>query len=243
MKRSFSQANLSQRGGPYGGNTRQKFKRVGFYKPRQNVFSIPRKMPTISPLGNSKLVTMKYYENISINPGAGVVGDHVFSANGAYDPNVTGVGTQPYGFDQLMLFYDHFTVISSKCTVEFYNPSTTLPTYIGIMLRDSVTSYTGMAQGTALMEPGFKRKLVGTAANVATGTVTMDFNAKQFFHKSGIVGESDYMGSTSGNPAEQAYFHVILAPQNNTDDIGSSPINITIEYNIVLSEPKMLSAS
>lgn len=43
---------------------------------------------------------------------------YVFRGNSLYDPNYTGVGAQPYGFDQLCpTFYQNYNVKSSKITV------------------------------------------------------------------------------------------------------------------------------
>ena len=42
-----------------------------------------------------------------------------FVANGAFDPNLTGVGHQPRGFDQFMAGYETFTVTGSKISVNF----------------------------------------------------------------------------------------------------------------------------
>lgn len=62
------------------------------------------------PLSPTYKAVLPYFETgLSINPAAGgVVGSYVFQINGPYDPNVTGIGHQPLGFDQLMLMYEHY---------------------------------------------------------------------------------------------------------------------------------------
>ena len=45
--------------------------------------------------------------------------ENQFVANGAFDPNLTGVGHQPRGFDQFMAGYETFTVTGSKISVNF----------------------------------------------------------------------------------------------------------------------------
>ncbi len=69
----------------------------------------------------SKLVTQQlYYENqLNLAGTAGVLARYVFSANGAYDPNITGTGHQMMGFDQMMLFYEQAVVVRSKIQVTF----------------------------------------------------------------------------------------------------------------------------
>lgn len=67
-------------------------------------------------------MSFNYHELVSINPGAaGITANNAFAANSMYDPNVTGVGYQPCGFDEAMAFFYHFTVTAAKITVQFLN--------------------------------------------------------------------------------------------------------------------------
>ena len=37
--------------------------------------------------------------------------------NSLFDPNLSGLGHQPRGFDQLMAVYEKYTVVAAKITV------------------------------------------------------------------------------------------------------------------------------
>ena len=45
----------------------------------------------------------------------------VFSGNGLYDPDVSGVGHQPLGFDQWMTLYNRYRVYASRIVVNVVN--------------------------------------------------------------------------------------------------------------------------
>lgn len=58
---------------------------------------------------------LKYTETLQFSSSTGgIVGStNTFRLNGLYDPNTTGVGHQPYGFDQITPFYSAYTVKSA----------------------------------------------------------------------------------------------------------------------------------
>jgi len=218
--------------------TKRGYRKVRWQKGRRTYTT------SFNPLGKSYVCKLKYYTTIGINPGAGVIGDHVFSANGCYDPDITGTGTQPYGFDQMMLFYNHYTVIGSKCTASMIN-NTTLPLFLAVALRDAATTYTGDATDETFMEPGIVKKFTGGTTVSAIGSpayVSKTFSARKFFGKNvGIIPQ--YQGDTSNNPTEQAYYHVMVAPNITTDNPDIQYVHVEIEYTVRLTEPKMLPAS
>ena len=81
-----------------------------------------RKRTTIQKglgFSDGQIVKMRYVEEFELNPGLGSVASYVFRANGLYDPNYTGAGHQPYGFDQWMTYYNQFTVLGSKMKAIF----------------------------------------------------------------------------------------------------------------------------
>lgn len=199
------------------------------------------------PLGLKQAAKLKYVEQFSLNPSLGATGTYVFSANGCYDPNITGTGHQPYGFDQLMSMYNHYTVVGSQCRVRIAS-SQSIPMYAGVLLRDSPVPLTF---GTAelLEQPGNKMRLIGYGGtgggDSKAHVMKCNFSTRKFFTKGrgAIVEDSLLRGDSVSNPTEQAYYQVMLQPQFLTDDIGTQGITVEIEYYVVFTEPKILSSS
>ena len=85
---------------------------------------------------------LKYYEaGINVTATTGLAGNHFFSANGCFDPNVTGTGHQPMGFDQMMLFYEQYTVVRSKISIGMLSGGAVAPRS-GVYLSPDTTSIT-----------------------------------------------------------------------------------------------------
>lgn len=181
------------------------------YKP------IPYQMP------GKMVLKQKYTDIINLNPSTGgVPAVYTFSANGAYDCDITSTGHQPRGFDQMMKFYNHCTVIASKIVVEFaVDTATTLgqSTICGIELSDNSTSITASTGVSDAMESKHFRYITLSPSYSTTKKVSTVFGVRKFFKlgKGSIISEDAYRGSSSSNPAELAYYHVVAAPVGSTD--------------------------
>lgn len=214
-------------------------------KPRRR-YNKPNNMG-FRPLGLKHAATLKYVETISLDPAAGVAGYYVFSANGLYDPNVTSTGHQPYGFDQLMAMYNHYTVVGSKCTVNLCSAQN-IPMYAGILLRPDNVADNSLS-GVLMEQPGNKMRLIGyggsTGAQGNAQTMSCKFSTRKYFTKNrgAIIEDFLLRGDAGSNPLEQAFYHIMLAPLFQGDNIATQGITIQIEYSAVFTEPKVLGQS
>ncbi len=186
---------------------------------------------------------LRYVTNIIINPGAASdLAEHLFSANGCFDPDVTGTGHQPLGFDQHMLFYDHYKVKSSKLTASILPSTFSEVGYVaGIYLDDNNTAST---DSNNLIEQGLTSYKVMTAGTgVQAHVIKKSFNALNFFSKN-QVNTNSMIGTESANPSDQAYFKVFLQSINTGSvDVGATKLLIVIDYIVDFFERKTLASS
>lgn len=196
-----------------------------------------------------KTVHLRYAQEVNLNAAISSLAIQTFVANGMYDPDFTGTGHQPSGFDQNMAFYDHYTVTHARCRVRMANVTTSnvAPAYFDVCLTDNSATFSGMAVESFLesrFAHGDTMKSVGTERNYFGYDPWREvhFDAKKFFTTKDIIGDANYQGNTSANPTEQAFFHVVVASPGATD-----PANITllcvIDYIAVLTEPTNIAAS
>ena len=199
-----------------------------------------------APLGNSRAATLKYHFQHTMNPNQGQVDDVVVRANDLYDPEVALGGHQPYGFDQLMTFYDHFTVLGSRITMSAFNSNGSLPVYIFIGLRDNNVSLYEEPVGDIHEQARTVKKLLTTnPSSKGAMELSMNFSAEKFFAKPkvAIVGDSLFRGDAGNSPLEQAYFHCMVGPYDTGNDLAPMVVNIEIEYYAIFTEPKILAKS
>lgn len=197
----------------------------------------PAKVATGPPALVRKL---RYSDTVTVTPST-VPSNYFFSANGMYDPDVTGVGHQPMGFDQYMALYDHYKVLKSKITVEFLPAATNTQSdnvICAIYLDDDTTAITDIH---AAIEQGNTAWKACTANSTKSTKLTKGFDHKKMFadkkHSAQIVGAS------GGNPAEQAYFNVLVGPMNPVNNPTDFRILVTIDFVCQFSERRTLTSS
>jgi len=163
----------------------------------------------------------------------------VFSANGLFDPDISGTGHQPMGFDQMMLSYNHYTVTGAKITLTCKNANTSSPT-VGIFVAPSTTPITvidtilefGMLEFDTL-DPmgsyGGNKNLV-SACSIRKVQGVRD-----------VIDVTDLAGNSAANPVEQTYFHVQV--WNAAGSTALVNFDCIIEYTAIFTEPRVLSPS
>lgn len=191
--------------------TRRSRKKMPRYK------RIPYQMPA------KMAIKQKYTDFVNLNAGAvGTPAVYSFRANSVYDPDFTSGGHQPRGHDQMMLFYQHCTVIASKIVVTFVPDQVTdlaQATVCGIELSDNSTSITASLGVSQAMESKFFRYITLAPDYSGTKTVSQSFGIKKFFKvgSGSILSEDQYRSSNSSNPSELAFFHVGVGPTGSVD--------------------------
>lgn len=186
-------------------------------------------------LGNKVNTTLKYVHYGQLNPGAaGAAATYVFSANGLYDPDITGVGHQPRGFDQLIALYDHFHVTRSRIKVSFMASQAQAGAICGVVLQDDATPELDQIRGLE------NRYSYSKGLSYGNGTVEvfLNFNSKEFFN----LNDRQLYGTVSANPTDQAYF-VVFAQATYGTDLAAIDYMVELEYTTTFSEPNNVAAS
>ena len=199
----------------------------------------------VGAFSDAQIVKLRYVDRFTLDPNlTSTAGDYVFSANGLFDPNVTGIGHQPLGFDQWMAMYDHYTVLGSRATLQVVNNQTAIgdSLFVGISLKDeSAADTTDFI--TVMEQNKAKTRLLSNGTGSATNArVSHNFSAKKFFHTD-VKDRPDLRGTVAANPAEQAYYHCFASSLNGNDNPNIVAASITIEYIVLLTERQPLPGS
>jgi len=198
---------------------------------------------TKSQFGTEYSTKLIYYDNnFSLNPGiGGTAATWVFQANGLYDPDITGTGHQPAGFDELMSFFDHYTVKSSKITLQLHTVDSAYQQNVGVYINDDQTAE---PDERVIIENGrgqyVRLNTSGTTSNCCTLEDTV--SVSDFLGRPNVMDEDDLRGSVTANPQEGLYWHVWAAPLSGVDADGVG-FDVRIEFWVTFTEPKLIGLS
>lgn len=174
---------------------------------------------------------------------AGSISYYRYSCNGAYDPDITGSGHQPLGFDTMMTYYEQYTVIASKISVTFVAESGA-PMRCVVYLAPDTTNLTNV--GDAIENGLVKTKMItGTSGGGFHQMCQLNVGCDiptYFGRKRGteIIEDVTLSGTVAANPTEQAYFIVASwAAVNTTTSILG--FDVLIEYDVVFWEPRKVA--
>lgn len=162
-------------------------------------------------------------DDLELSPGTAAAVGHVYRLNGLYDPDLTGSGNQPRGFDQYCNasggLYRNYTVLGARITVQFMNLSST--TYTRAILKISRSGVIDADPIDALEKRIVRTTILGPyTGGSAVKTMSLNWSAKNWFGQKSILSDTDYAGNSGAMPNKQAYLHVMADPIGEAGSAG-----------------------
>lgn len=198
----------------------------GLSVPR-NIYGFPSSMTT--KLRYADVVALTYTSTVT---------KYAFGANNVFDPDFTGVGHQPYFYDQITPLFNRYVVLGSKITVTFLPVSSTVtppsgPGVVGI-IGDNNASVSSVAN--TLMEGQNSKSTFITpwSGTDSKAMITATYSPELSL---GISSDDDTVAAlVSAGPAKTWFFNLFCQDYNSTT---ASVIyaKVNIEYTVRFTEP------
>lgn len=182
----------------------------------------------------SSLVSMRYADEIQYTGTPAYT--HSFRANSLFDPDYTGTGHQPMGFDQWSNFYSKYRVRS--ITVELHACSTgTQPVTMAFCVENDNTVSSNPSE-VAERNSGDYRVIAqsGQQPVVFKKTYNMEDIAGQ------SIEDEEYAALVTANPAKPWFWNLSVAAMDGSSAIAGHFL-IVITYNAELTDPNDLQES
>jgi len=209
------------------------------YKPKRRVSRLLS--ASTYPFPRTTTRKLKYVGSFGLDSAtASALATHTFSCNGLYDPDITGTGHQPYGFDQLMALYNHYEVLSSKIkiTIADNNASNS----VGLICRVDANGNLNTSNLQLIMEQPDTKKVIFNPAEAHRTVLRHSWSQRKFFGKR-KAGDEALCGTAGNNPAESSFYIIGLGSVDPNANAPNMYLTVEIDYVARFFEPLELSSS
>lgn len=199
---------------------------------------IPNFMP------KNRVMKFRYTTQHTLTSAVGVLTNRQYRANGCHDPDITGIGHQPYGWDQITAFYNHYVVLGSKITVQFTPQTDNVANagVIGLYLSDDTTH--GFTSYTTFIEAQKGGWRIINGGSSEPKSISCKFSAKEFFNVKDVKDNVARLGSSvTTSTSEEAVYNLFYQAADESSTATNLNVVVMIDYIVAFSEPKDIPAS
>jgi hypothetical protein len=182
----------------------------------RNYPSVPGMVKSANPtMPTAVRVVLKYHFTVTQTASAGEVDTYLFRGNGMFDPDVTGVGAQPLGFDQWHTLYQQNRVLAStiKATLTTPDATTNDALSINFCVYPSQGTSTPTTFESGASNPYARSKAVNGVIPRGQAIVnSMETSTMLGLPKVGPLVDDQLDGTNLADPAELWYWVLMMQP-------------------------------
>ena len=166
---------------------------------------------------------------------------YLFSGNSPYDPDVTGVGFQPTGYDQWSAFYRFYYCSGSSIRIALMNLDSTKLLRWGVVPGTNQLSTGDLATMDPIEWPYCKYRDAGPLSSSKSYTRLKSYMSTKKIYGYRTATNNNFIASVTGNPTNIWYWNLFV----NTPSLASSNItlSLTITYYVTFFGRQEISIS
>ncbi len=216
---------------------------------RKQTTQIARLPRAVNIVPDIVLTKLRLYESLTNFTASVSYYGNIFRLNSLYDPDYTGTGSQPSGFDEWSFFYTNYRVMSVKVTMETLavSASSNFAPSLIFGFYPEVTTNTETTMENALSKPRCVHSTSGWNA-------TMGKKLTKVFTPAQILGltpeqyrtDTGTMAAVSTNPTNVAYLNAFCFNMGGTWSASASSnptLMVTLEFEVEFFGRKDLDLS
>lgn len=201
-----------------------------------------------SPMPDMYKTTLIYSDYISLSMS--VVNlyatYYTFRLNSLFDPDYSGSGHQPRGFDQLSAIYDKYVVRGVQ--IEFVplncSGTNTIAKWCFVVNADTTpynySSVYDMEENSQRVTPVYTARNEYNALTTSP-RYTYFLRLQDFYECKDIMDDNSAQAPVTGNPTRNAYGHLVMQSSNSVDTTGN--FQVTFKFYCTFMKPTTLAAS
>lgn len=186
------------------------------------------------------LVKLPYSDNYATNLAAGTGQTRVWNLNSIYDPDRTGIGHQPLGYDQWATFYNRYRVFKVAYNISITNLTSDSAVMGGIVPTNA--AFGAFNDMSVFEQPHMKKFHIGSVASNSTKTLKGVIHLPRITGRPLVSYKSDnvYQAQFTASPNEIMCLNLLTYPLNSNAGIVMS---VRLVYFVELYDPKPMPLS
>lgn len=190
----------------------------------------------LSPFAQRYLCKMKYAEIRSVTgPIGGGLAQYNFNLNSIYDPNLSGIGHQPYGYDQLADLYNRYRVFKVDYAISALTTDAAGVAYsvlAALPANEAISGSLGVAEVMENPRAKYITQAPNAALKVLKGSVSLPSLVGR--SKSQYMSDDRYQAAWGASPAEQAVLNIMAGTIAGSGGNGGTATNtMTLSVSLV----------
>lgn len=205
-----------------------KLARRNVHKPKRNKRRRTNRRKTVNvnralaPIPQRYITKLKYVTTVTTSL---VNGTNAFRLNSLFDPDQTGLGHQPYGYDQLAQLYNRYRVIS--CGWRIQCPKTDQIVQFGVLPANEVLTYSSFDQLKEQPRARYFTQMPSGNAMTISGKISLPSLVGRT--SAAYMADDRYQADVGSNPLEAAILNCMAATVLDAPLTGAA-INVILEF-------------
>lgn len=202
---------------------------------------IRRRRPTtnvnraLQPFSSRFITKLKYSEAFVLNVANNWT--QTMRLNSLFDPNLTGVGHQPYGFDQLAAIYNRYRVIATSYCINAY--SGTSPIRFACIPVNDAPPINNLSELCENPRAYWKLQYPGGDTQYIKGKTSIPSLMGRT--KQQYMADDRFQAEVTSSPLEAALLYI--TGQSMTDSSADFTMTLTMEFTVEFFDPKPIDQS
>lgn len=209
---------------------RKLYKRRRYNKGRSKRATLSTMNPLIVP--DRALTKLVFPDARGLTSTAGAIETYVYSGNDVFDPNYTGVGGQPTGYDKWISFYRFYKVYASKIQLIFHNVialgTQGASFYCGVIANQDPSLAVATVPEMASL-PYTKMRIFHVGAGACKISNYMTTEKIYGLNKKAVEVDTSYAALVTGSPTSEWYWNIVV----QTGDMATTAavqVSVRITY-------------
>lgn len=189
----------------------------------------------ITPVPQRFITKHKYSTTVTLST---LQNYYRMNLNSLYDPDLTGTGHQPYGFDQMAALFNRYRVFGCSYVINGYQANN--PIRIGCVPTNDAASPANMASLIELPRSKFTTQVPGGPRAQIKGYVSLPSLTGRT--KAQYMADDRYQAQNNANPQEALILNIMAAKLDDTT-VDGCLITITLNFHCEWFDPIVFATS